>query len=135
MSEVDFCGEKFLLTDPGHYVMQDMLELAESGTDSEDAAAFRAITSFIAACMDEDDYARWEAVARKNRSTGEAMIRLVMEGLTARPTERPSGSSDGPTATAVNSTGDSSSRAAARLSGRPDLQLMVLRAQEARAAS
>lgn len=135
VSEVTFCGEMFLLTDPGHYAMQDMLEIAESGTDTETFAGFHSITKFIAACMDEDDYARWESLARKHRSTGEDMIRIVMEGLTARPTVQPSDSSDGPSATVGSSTDASSLRVITRLQGRPDLQLMVLQAQEARAAS
>lgn len=135
MSKVTFCGEPFLLTDPGHYAMQDMLEMAESEIDTDSAAGFKAITKFIAACMDEQDYVRWEGLARKHRSTGEDMIRLVMEGLTARPTSRPSDSSAGPSATAVNSMDDSSLRVLRRMEGRPDLHLMVLQAQEARAAS
>lgn len=57
----------------------------------------------------------------------------VLEAATARPTESPSDSSDGPRDIEPNSTAGSSSLAA-RLAGRPDLQLVVAQARAARSA-
>lgn len=131
---VTFGGEVFFLRQPGHYAMQDVLELAEKGTDSESAAGFRAISGLVAACMSDEDYARWEQIARRERSTGEDMIRLVLEGLTDRPTVRPSDSSDGPPSAGTNSTDDSFLRVIAQEQGRPDRQLILLQAQESRTA-
>lgn len=127
-------GEVFFLRQPGHYAMQDVLELAEKGVDSESAAGYRAISNLVAACMSEQDYARWEMVARRERSTGEDMIRLVLEGLADRPTVRPSDSSDGPPSTATTSTDAAFLRVVQGEAGRPDRQLILLQAQEARTA-
>ena len=124
-------GEVFFLRQPGHYAMQDVLELAEQDADSESAAGFRAISDLIASCMSDEDYTRWVQVARRERSTGEDMIRLVLEGLAERPTSRPSDSSAGPLTTGASSTDDSYLRVMQAKAGRPDLQLMVMMAREA----
>jgi len=124
-------GEVFFLRQPGHYAMQDVLELAEQDADSESAAGFRAISDLIASCMSDEDYTRWVQVARRERSTGEDMIRLVLEGLAERPTSRPSDSSAGPRTTGASLTDDSFLRVMQAKAGRPDLQLMVMMAREA----
>jgi len=60
------------------------------------------------------------------------IIQGIFEDLTTRNPTVPSDSSDGLDTGEMNSMDDSYSRALAQLEGRPDLQMAVLRSQEAR---
>lgn len=78
----------------------------------------------------------WELV-RNHRQSLEDLATLAMaliEALTERPTQRPSGSSDGPSSTDARSEDGSSLPALHVLNGRPDLQVAVVQASDARKA-
>lgn len=137
MAEIDFYGEKFTLVEKvGDYALMEFAESAER-VDSESLAGLAAIMRLLKAAIPEADWPRFQATARKNRASVDVCMELVMvlfEQEAARPTGRPSDSSGGPRIIEPNFTGGSSSPVIDRLNGRPDLQLMVLRAQEARSA-
>lgn len=83
------------------------------------------------------DVAEFWRLTRAHRQTMEDVAGLAMallSALTERPTRRPSDSSAGPQPTGTTS-GDGSALPALRLlEGRPDLQVAVLQASEARTA-
>lgn len=84
-----------------------------------------------------DDVERFWLLSEQHRQTIEDLATLagaLLGALTGRPTKQPSDSSDGLSSTVASSTGDSSSPALEVLSGRPDLQMAVLRAEKARAS-
>lgn len=137
MFEVTFYGETFNFVDNvGDFALMEFAESAER-VDTESLAGLAAIMRLLKAAVVEDEWTGFQATARKNKATVEACMKLVMEVFEReadRPTVRPSGSSDGPPPTAGKSVDVSSLRVAQRLEGRPDLQLMVLQAAEARSA-
>lgn len=137
MSEIVFYGETFTFVEEvGDFALMEFAESAER-VDSESLAGLAAIMRLLKAAVIEDEWNRFQATARKNKATVDACMKVVMdvfERETERPTVRPSDSSDGPLTTAPKSVDASSLRVAKRLEGRPDLQLMVLQAAEARSA-
>lgn len=139
MSEVDFCGEQFAVADRiGAMPLMRFAKVAQAGVDSDDLAGLAAMYDLLEQCLSPKDWHRFQQVADRERVDSEVLMQFVakvMGMVTDRPTERPSDSSDGLPSTVPNSTVVSSSPVIARLKGRPDLQLMVLQAQEARAAS
>jgi hypothetical protein len=141
VSDVDFCGERFRMADRvGLMPMMRFAKVAKAGVDSDDLAGLTAMYDLLEQCLAEDEWDRFQAHADKTRADGEELMGVVakvFEVLSARPTRRPSDSSDGPSTTAPSSTGDSSSQVIAReeAAGRPDRALILVQAQEARAAS
>jgi hypothetical protein len=84
--------------------------------------------------------ARFEAAADKARASGDELMQVVKDAfelLSARPTGRPSDSSDGPTIIEPNSEDASYLRVVKRLEdeGRPDQAYMVLMANSATSAA
>lgn len=138
MPEVSFAGETFTVADRiGLMPLMRFAKVAQAGVDSADLEGLAAMYDLLEQCIAPQDWRRFQAAADRARSDGEELMGVVgevMRLLTDRPTSRPSDSSDGPSSTAPNSTGGSSSRVARRLAARPDLQLMVMQSQEARAA-
>jgi len=140
VAEIDFGGEKFTVADKiGLMPLMRFAKTAQGGVDSSDMAGLSAMYDLLQQCIADADWDRFQSVANKVRADGEELmgvVKDVMEELTARPTSRPSDSSDGPKSTPRNSEGDSSLRVVQRLEekGRPDLALMVEMAQENRSA-
>ena len=131
----DYFGEEIHAV-PGlsdlHYL--DFLEEA-SDTTPDDPKSWGFIKNFAKACIGED-FERFWLLARQHGQTGvdvHDVLNKVIEAASGRPTGLPSDSSDGQSSTVARSTGSSSSLAA-RLEGRPDLELLVFRTQEARAS-
>lgn len=135
---VEFFGERFTIADRiGLMPLMRFAKVAQAGVDSADLAGLAAMYDLLEQCLAEDEWRRFQVCADKNRADGEQLMGVVAEvmgKLSARPTSRPSGSSDGPSIIEPRSEAGSSSAVMDRLSGRPDLQLMVMRAQEARAS-
>lgn len=132
----DYFGEEIqgnpYLTDLDYL---DFMEQA-SGLTPEDPKSLQLVKDFARVCLADGEFDRFWRLAKRNRQTQVdvyATLMQVLEASTGRPTESPSDSSGGPRDIEPRSTGDSSS-VEARLRGRPDLQLIVKQAQEARAS-
>lgn len=101
-------------------------------------AAMESFEGIVADLVHPDDLGQFWALSEQNRQRLEDIgdtIEQIMEGVTERPTVRPSDSSDGSSRTVPSSGGDSSSAVIHRLEarGRPDLAQFVAQAQEASA--
>lgn len=119
-------------------ILIDFLKQASEITDETGPEAMRAVEDFLAAMVHHEDFATFMHVARGNRQTIEDLMKVaysILEVATARPTHAPADSSDGRSATQNEST-ESASVAVVRQqferTGRPDLALAVVQAQEAR---
>jgi hypothetical protein len=138
MTTVEFFGEQFRIADRiGLMPMMRFAKAAKAGVDSNDLDGLAAMYDLLEQCLADDEWARFERHADRHRADGDELMEVVskvFEVLSERPTRRPSDSSDGPSTTSPSSTDASSSRALRQLDGRPDLQIAVLRAQEARAS-
>lgn len=138
--QVTFCGEQFDIADRiGLMPLMRFAKVAQDGVDSTELAGLVAMYDLLEQCVAPHEWARFQATADQHRADSETLmgvVTTVIELLSARPTSRPSDSSDGPQRTAPNSTGDSYSRVIAReeAAGRPDRALMVVQAKEARTA-
>lgn len=137
---IEFFGEQYRCADKiGLMPLMRFAKVAKSGVDTNELEALAVMYDMIEQCLADDEWARFEAAADKNRADGDDLMKVVsdvFEVVSNRPTSRPSESSDGPQTTSERSTaGSSDTEAAMRvLQGRPDLQVAVLRAQEARSA-
>jgi hypothetical protein len=136
--KVEFMGDQFAIADKvGLMPLLKFARAAQSGLDSADAEGMAALLDMLEQCIADDEWKRFEAHATKTRADDEDLMQLiknVMTQLSARPTSRPSASSDGPPSTATTSEESSSALAAVRRlnSGphpRPDLGMAVLRTQ------
>jgi hypothetical protein len=117
--------------------LHDFMERA-AVIDETDPAAWTLVKDFIREQIHPEDFDKFWFLARQNRQNT-ADLMEVAKGLYAavagRPTTRPSGSARGRPRTRRKSAAGSSSPVIGRLKGRPDLQLAVVMAQEAQAAS
>lgn len=116
------------LSDIVWLTLADEMEAADG-----EHAALRLIVSTL---VHPDDVAEFWRLARANRQTLDDLQKFgigMLSALTARPTERPSDFSDGPPPM-QDSSATASVPALHLLKGRPDLQVAVLQAQEARSA-
>lgn len=96
-----------------------------------------AMYDLLEQCLDPAVWPDFELAAIDHRTSGDDLMRVVQQAFllnTGRPTRRRSGSSPGPSRTAPSSTSSPASRAIGHLAGRPDLQLVVVKAQEDLAA-
>lgn len=136
---VEFFGEDFVIADRiGLMPLMRFAKVAKSDVDSNDLAGLAAMYDLLEQCIAPQDWQRFQDCADRNRADGDELMTVVsevIERLTNRPTGRPSVSSDGPRIVEPNLTAPSSSPVMQRLAGRADLQLFVVQAQEARAAS
>lgn len=85
--------------------------LAKRGADSSDMEALDVMTGMLAQSLTDEGWAEFQDDMMENRLDHEDIFEIVksaIEVITARPTSRPSVSSDGPTTTTVNSTDFSS---------------------------
>lgn len=140
MSEqVIFLGESFEVADRiGLMPLMRFAKTAQAGVDSSDMAGLAAMYDLIQQCLTDPEWPRFEAHCDRERADGDQLMTFVREVITlisARPTSRSSGSSDGPSSTARNSEVDLSSEVVTQLvrRGRPDLGTMVTLAREASA--
>jgi hypothetical protein len=123
------------ITDVG--VLEVFAALGEMSEDSEAVLVMSELRSAVATMVHPDDIERFWELAHRNRQTSEdigSLASKLIEGLAGRPTKQPSDSSGGLPTTDTSSPAASSSPALRALAGRPDLQLAVVRAEEARQA-
>lgn len=108
-------------------------KLADQGVGSDSAEGLVVMYDLLKACVHTEDWARFNELADTN-AADDSDLWKVLEDITvkhsARPTSRPSDSSDGPSGIEPNSPSTPVSRAIAREAGRPDMQLAIVRAQE-----
>src|SRR5690348_6239631 len=116
---IEFHGEQFTLAeDVGTMPLLRFAKLAQDDTDSEDMAGLAAMYDLIEMCFDARDWQRFQAAATRHKAKGSellAVVSQVFQVLAARPTQRPSDSSDGPLSTAPSSTSTHVDRAIAQL--------------------
>jgi hypothetical protein len=126
------------------YTCREMGALAISdlarmqGTDALSTESIAFIAEFFEMVLGEGQYRDFKRNCQRFNTDDETLVHVVegiFEDMTqrdaGRPTSRPSDSSDGPQTMKASSTGDFSSRALARLAGRPDLQqALVLASRE-----
>lgn len=119
-------------------VLIDFLAKATAIDDEAGPEAMRAVEDFLAAMVHHEDFSTFMHVGRAHRQTIEDLMKVaytILEVATQRPTHAPADSSGGRSTTQTVSTVTSSALAVKQdfeRSGRPDLALAVLQAQEAR---
>lgn len=102
----------------------------------DDPKALQATKVLMRELVHPDDFDAFWTLARRHKQSSEDLSKVfaaVLEAMADRPTGRPFSSSPGPTSTAPSYAAASSLRVMDRLEaeGRPDLALVVARAQEA----
>jgi hypothetical protein len=107
--------------------------------DGKDPKAALAVKAFMRASIHPDDFGEFWRLAKKHRQTQEQLAKVsndLLNAITELPTDRSSGSSAGPSRTGQSSTDASFERTIAELEkeGRPDLALVYVEAQQARAS-
>lgn len=142
MSTVEFLGEEFAVAERvSALAFMRFAKLARAGVDADDIEGQAAMHDMLEQCIAPSDWYRFQTLADRERADGAQLLDLIQRVfavLAARPTERPSSSSDGPQIIEPNFTEDSSSpatgpdRVIAKFNdqGRPDLALLVRRRQE-----
>lgn len=119
--------------------MMKFAVLAKQGVDANEMEGLAATYELLQQCIHPAEWGRFERHATDERMDGdelmEEVVAPVMALLTARPSGRPSDSSDGPQTIEPYSTDGSSSAADAVIQrynakGRPDLALMVYKRQQ-----
>lgn len=122
----------------------DLLDFVEAGTtiDDQSPEALTMLKTFFRTLIHPDDFDLFWSVAKKNRQGFQALAEVsqgVIAGLSGLPTQSPPASSDGRPTTVGTSTvvefSPEGNRALSQLAGRPDLQLHVVRREEARQAA
>lgn len=108
------------------------------GLDESDPKAFTAVKNLLRRTVHVEDFEEFWQLAVANHQTTEnllALIKAILEAQTERPTQQPAVSSAGPVTIGPSSAAVSSSPVVRRLeaSGRPDLALVHVQAQEAQA--
>jgi len=131
---VTWMGEQFRIADK--IALMPLLsfgKLATEGVDSLEMEALGAMYDLLESCLDERDWPKFKSHATKVRADQDDLFVIVsktIEAVSNRPTQRPSGSSAGPSTTQQNSVDASTLEVVHSMDGRPDLQLVVLQAQE-----
>lgn len=116
----------------------DLADFLDSATavDTDDIRAAGFVKEALRAAVHPEDFDAFWSTAKRERQGIEDVLEvliLAIEAVTARPTVRPSDSSDGPGSTTLSSVGGSSSRVIERLEaeGRPSVAVMVRNAASA----
>lgn len=139
---ISFCGEDFTLVEVmGAMAWMEYADAAQRGVDSDSMEGLALIFDLLKAAIVDEQWARFRQVARDNRVDNDgiwAVMKDVIEVASARPTSRPSDSSDGPQtpSTPQRSEDDAYLRVKRRFEaeGRPSWALMAMQAHEARTA-
>ena len=122
--------------DLSELVLQDFAEEG-STLDEDDPRAYYMVKNMVKAFIHTDDFAEFWRISIENRQNSEDLMELIKgisEAVADRPTSLPSDSPAGQSGTAPKSKEDSFSRVLHREDGRPDRQLAIVDAQQARAA-
>lgn len=137
---ITFCGEQFELVEVmGAMAWMEYADAARRGVDSDSMEGLALIFDLLKAAIVDEQWEHFRQVARDNRVDNAgiwAAMKDVLEVVAARPTSRPSDSSDGPVSTEPRSTDDAYLRVKRRFEaeGRPSWALIAMQAHEARTA-
>lgn len=134
MATVEFFGQTFALRPKvSEYAFAKFARAAARGVDGDTAQGMSAMLTLLEKCITPEDWQRFDRTAEDNDATTEQIMAVIVGALqqtvepaTDRPTVQPSDSSDGLSSTEPKS-GSSSDVKGSVLSGRPDLQLAVMR--------
>jgi hypothetical protein len=138
VAEIEFAGERFQLAGKvGLMPLMKFAHVASRGVDTDDMEGLAAMYDLLQSVIADEEWARFERKAIESRADGDELfgtVKAAISALTARPTEGPSDSSDGPQTESTSSLDDSSSRVVRRMEmiGRPSLAVAVLQASEDR---
>ena len=118
---ITFLGGSYRVADKvGLMPLMKFAHAASSGLDTADMEALGAIYEMLRDCIHPEDWARFEADAIVKKAEAEDLLPVVqqtIEVINARPTQPPSGSSNGRPPESASSTGSSSSPALAASPG------------------
>ncbi len=122
----DFCGERIRVSDedPSALPFLELADAMENGVDTDDTQGMAAMYRMLRGCVHPDDWAKFRKVSMANNASPEDLMPIVgavWEAVTGRPSRRPSGSPDGPSATGTDSKDASSSPATAPASPPPSV--------------
>lgn len=138
MASVSFAGQDFAVRDRiGAMPLMRFAKIAKTGMDAGDMEALSVIYDLLQSTVAPADWQRFEQAAVDSGADGDELLAVVVDAvkvISGRPTSQPSDSSGGLRTTSPTYAVASSTPVIDRLSGRPDLQLMVRRATEARSA-
>ena len=102
MSDVQFFGESFALKHPDEYqwAMLEFAEVATGGVDDGTLEALAAVMTMLRAAIDDDDFGRFRAAARKNKAQVKRdlmpiVVAAFRQEVADHPTGQPSDSSGG----------------------------------------
>lgn len=131
-----FEGRTFRLAGKvGLMPLMKFAHLAKQDVDANEMEGLVAIYDLLRSVIADEDWAGFEEHASLMRADGDDLMDVVtqaIEAISARPTDRPSDSSAGPSTTSPSSAESSSSQVIRRLEeqGRPSIALMVQQAEE-----
>lgn len=126
--DFDWFGAKIRLT--SDYNEIEMVDLMETMSDisEDDPRAIVTVKDTLRLVVDPDDFTEFWRLAKENRQKIGDLIavgQVLMEAVTARPTQQPSDSSPGRLTTPENSPAASSSpEVSSGMPGRPDLVII-----------
>lgn len=133
---IDYFGSDIRIN-PG-FTDADLIDFLEEvdAVDEDDPKAGALTKNFLRQAVHPDDFEHFWALGKQHRQSMEdrmAVAYAVLEVVTGRPTEQPSGSPAGPALTAASSTADFALAAQRKLEadGRADLAVAALRHREA----
>ena len=108
---VTFMDEQYRVAEKvGLMPLMRFAHAARKGANADDMEGLAAIYDMLRDCIHPGDWDRFEADATTKKAEGDDLLPVVtqtIELLTARPTQRPSDSSAGPSKTSESSTGSS----------------------------
>ncbi len=111
--EIEFKGETYRLAETiGAMPLFRFAYHARKGATAEDMEGLAAIYDMLADCLDPADWERFQNDTTTKKASAEELVEFVskaIERVAARPTQRPSDSSAGPSTTSESSTGSSPS--------------------------
>ncbi|SFK92711.1 hypothetical protein SAMN05216275_14170 [Streptosporangium canum] len=91
------CTDQLALLD-----LSEFARLASQGLDSDSPDGIAAIGEFLTAILGDVTYQRFRRHCRQHKTDGETIVAIIgdlIQDFSARPTSRPSDSSDGPPST------------------------------------
>jgi hypothetical protein len=122
-----FYGETFTVAERvGAMPLLRFAAVAESGTQASEMEGMAAMYELIRDCLIPGDWPRFQKVAADNKATDDEFLEIcgaVYKAATARPTQRPTDSVDGPSDTGESLKDPSFSVAFSPLGSVPPIQL------------